>query len=746
MTRRNNQHTVYENGIVLGASGDRIAAEEGIHIALSQHPAPKNILMVGGAINGMLSEAAKYNPDRVDYLELDPAILALTRQLSPELANGPFRYIAEDPRQFIRANTQQYDAILLNTADPTTSQINRLYTLEFFQLTSQALKKGGIIGFSLSGSENYLNPEMRALIATTHHTLAQVFDNVLVVPGSRHYFMAGNLKLDYAISARLKEKQIATSYINEAYLKARLTSDRLVAVQQLLEVAAPLNRDFKPVAYLQALKYWLAHFQESLLLPLLVIGILLLISIALFSQGPRPQANSALFCSGFTGMGLEIVILIVFQICQGVVYQQVGLIFTAFLIGTASGALWAVRSNAPLLKLMLGLDIAHALTAFTMAGILYFFGSTLAGLPRGSLLVVLPGLTALIGFLVGGQLPAAAGLNFSGLERTAARLYSLDYFGSALGALMITIFCIPRFGLSATCLGLGLVKCASSTWLLVGKSVPDPARVPQPRPRDHWQAPIACLLLFAGTGILISNNATSAALYAFSFETAYHWLLLILLLGGLAYATMNLLPGLPSPGQTGPWPSFDKMIYKLHQLSLFRMVCFLAFGLTIFFPIFRCYFKIPYLFCHVCPRRCVFGFFRPYLIPAALIMNLQRRFWCFQACPLGTLLDTQAKIGAKPLNISKVFTLLPLAILGFTAYSYFRIQEDLNRMPDSSTTDWYTLFFNNAFIPSATVIIVAVILVIGALVIRRSFCDYLCPVGTVSRIIGKVEKMVVNER
>ena len=125
-----------------------------------------------------------------------------------------------------------------------------------------------------------------------------------------------------------------------------------------------------------------------------------------------------------------------------------------------------------------------------------------------------------------------------------------------------------------------------------------------------------------------------------------------------------------------------------------RWVYFVAFSLVVFYPIFRCYFKIPYLFCHVCPGKCIFGFVRPYIVPAALIMNLEKRFWCYHACPIGTLFDCQGRVWRKSKRVPEPLRRVSIAVLVFTAIAYFKIMWDLegqpavefDSIPSSSTT------------------------------------------------------------
>ena len=129
---------------------------------------------------------------------------------------------------------------------------------------------------------------------------------------------------------------------------------------------------------------------------------------------------------------------------------------------------------------------------------------------------------------------------------------------------------------------------------------------------------------------------------------------------------------------------------------------------------------------------------RPYLVPAALIMNIEKRHWCFHLCPIGTLFDCQAKISAKPWHLPRMLKTVPILVLLFTAVAYFKISSDLTR-PAGTLYDWYTALFKNAFSPTILVILIAILLLLLAFRIRRSFCEILCPVGTLSNLILKLE-------
>lgn len=745
VTESDNQVAVYANGIVAGSTGDVIAAEESVHYALSQHPEPDHILLVSGGLNGGLREAAKYPAQRIDYVELDPALIELVRQYAMPAKDERIALIAEDARRHLRSKSSYYDAVLIDLADPSTVQLNRFYTIEFFAEVRNALKKGGILSLNISGAENYANPEISYLAATVYQSLAAIFPHILLIPGEKHYFIAGDRLLDYNIAARLSEKNIATSYVTGDYLRARLTGDRIRGAEEMVRVSAGLNEDFRPTGYFILIRYWLTQFQDSLVLPLLLMGGMVLGIVYLLAAAPGRSAQIAVCASGFTGLGLEVVLIVAFQVCYGYVYQQMGVIITGFLLGTALGGAWSVRRASRAGPMMFRLDLLLATAALGLALLLPVVRDTsliAPGLVSPALLFA--GLTGLIGFLVGAQFPVAARLTFQQVERTAGNLYTLDYLGAALGGLVISTFAIPLLGITATCYLLGGVKLATSglLWLRRNEAVPLPNKaVPGQTHGVGAFSVAATLFVFITLGFVISTDASSTALYSISFLPLYHWALLLLAAVGIVQAMEMDIGG--SRLKTGG--AISRSVFRHTWIRLSRWVYFAAFSLVVFFPLFRCYFKVPYLFCHVCPRQCVFGYLRPYLVPAALIMNLEKRHWCVNCCPLGTMFDCQAQAAGSPRRLPKMVRRpAALAILGFTVYSYFRIKADF-ALQAPTLDDWYTVFFANVYAPVAVVLAAAAILIVMSFRIRRPFCDTLCPVGALSDLVLQSEQKLAAQ-
>jgi spermidine synthase len=734
LTRNNSQLNMYENGVVSGSTGDITAAEENVHLALSLHPHPENVLLISGGLNGSLQEILKYRDAEVDYVEVNPAVLELVKKMGNKDKRVTMH--AADGRLHVRSSSYIYDAILMDLSDPVSAQLNRFYTSEFFAEVRHALKPGGVFSFSLSGTENYAGEELRQLASAIHASLAMNFQHILLVPGSRLFFISSNREIRAEFADRLIEKGIPTRFVRAEYLGARLTDDRLAAAEQMVSEQVLPNRDFRPATYFTGLQYWLSRFQSNLALPVLLLLVSMGAALAIIIYSPVRPAAFAIYATGFAGMGLEVVLLIIFQVFYGYLYQQMGILITSFLLGTALGAAWYQQSGRDPRLLLIGLETRLVLFSFLLIPLLI-------GIQKSPLFVhgalvanfLFPLLTCVTGFLVGGQFPVIARMAFAGPEKTAASLYSLDFLGGAMGALLVSSFLIPLGGIINTCLVIGSVKLISLAGLVLSRS-PVTGVIRQRNEPVAQLVLLFVLLVFSALGFLIVRQETSASLYGLSYMDWYHWTLLALLCLGMYMAVKEIwFPGISTAASAGT------TVMKKTGIALLRWIFFAFFSLVVFFPIFRCYFQVPFLFCHACPRKCVFGYLRPYLVPAALIMNLERRYWCFNCCPVGTMFDCQAKaVVSKPWQMAAWMKLLPIVVLVMTVFSYFKVESDLKGggLPFG---DWFTVLYKNQFSVSMAVIAATVMLLIIALKVRRSFCELLCPVGTLSDLILKVQKM-----
>jgi polyferredoxin len=157
------------------------------------------------------------------------------------------------------------------------------------------------------------------------------------------------------------------------------------------------------------------------------------------------------------------------------------------------------------------------------------------------------------------------------------------------------------------------------------------------------------------------------------------------------------------------------------------------------FPVIRCYFRVPYIFCAACPKKCPWGELRPVIIPAFLLQNIYRRFWCFKLCPLGTLQDWQFKVSPKKISLPGWTRWIRYAILAFVIFVVTMIFIGINDPTDGP------FFINSYDAVWITVIIFAAIFLL-AFMIPRFWCNYFCPIGSFSDIVLKIERRIEDYR
>jgi len=116
VTETGDIRSLYDNGAILANAPDQSAAEEAVHYALLEHAAPRRVLLIGGGVKGTIAEVLKHpTVERVDYVEMDPAIIAMARQFFPV----QYAPIASDPR--VRVHYADGRAYLKTARDSTTS-------------------------------------------------------------------------------------------------------------------------------------------------------------------------------------------------------------------------------------------------------------------------------------------------------------------------------------------------------------------------------------------------------------------------------------------------------------------------------------------------------------------------------------------------------------------------------------------------------------------------------------------------
>ncbi|MBW2108708.1 MAG: hypothetical protein JRI36_08600, partial [Deltaproteobacteria bacterium] len=116
------QLTISRSGTQLNVLQDTIPlfsthepeVEAKVHPALAQVPPGTSVLLIAGGVFGTINEIAKHHPARVDYVEIDPAVVALDDLLDKSLSH-PFVHVhVGDGRLFVRKTPCRYDVVIVD--------------------------------------------------------------------------------------------------------------------------------------------------------------------------------------------------------------------------------------------------------------------------------------------------------------------------------------------------------------------------------------------------------------------------------------------------------------------------------------------------------------------------------------------------------------------------------------------------------------------------------------------------------
>ena len=458
--RLNGQVSVFENDALLfDTEGNR--AEVFAHLAALQRPRPDRVLILGGGLEGTVREVLLHSPLTVDYVELNPVLLnVLPRYLPPEirasLGADNVRIIVEDPRKFL-SRASNYDLILVGMPQPTSGQANRFYTEDFFKQCRAKLNPGGVIAFRLQSSENLWTPQLTRRMVSIYRAAKSVFPEVIFIPGSTNVVVGSTKQLTRdpsLLASRFSRRQIKARLVSPHYLRYLYTNDRFQEVNRTLQHGtAPVNTDIRPICYQYTIMIWLSKFfpNANLIdpsLPKFRLGwslpafFALILIMWLLHRARWPVRRALLMgAAAFAGMVLETILILHFQIKNGILYQDIGILLMSFMAGMALGALAVARihrsrSRWQGIALLLGFMLLSGATGLEIR-----YGGS-AGLLEISVFLVLSGFFVAAVF-------AYAGLRESGDQRDViAPLYAADLIGGCLGSVLASLALAPLAGLA----------------------------------------------------------------------------------------------------------------------------------------------------------------------------------------------------------------------------------------------------------------------------------------------------------
>jgi spermidine synthase len=436
-------------------------AEEFVQLATLQSEYPGKILVLGGGYKGIVDQLIKLPVSKIDYVEYNKRMYRfiynrLPKKFKKSLSPKKVNIIFNDPRLYLD-NKIRYDIILSGMPEPASGQNSRFYTKEFFEEISSCLNKKGIFAFKLASSENFWTPALQKRNASVYKSLKSVFKDIVVIPGTSNVFIASNDSLSKdpeILSERLLSRGIKNKLVTPQYVNYLFTNDRFNEIAILLnDSSAELNTDIKPICYQFTLAIWLSKFfpgieqwdfsvneiTETAIFKMLS-GFLIFILILAGRKWKTFRRSFLIFIAGFEGMVLEIILLLNYQMHNGILFQNIGILIMGFMLGLTLGA-WAINrikmKLTGIILILLSIIIYLLLSSLIISGNINSFITSLIAL-------------VISGFLTSGIFAYACGSEAEDQVKIVSPLYSSDLLGGVAGSVLANFIFIPLLGFGIT--------------------------------------------------------------------------------------------------------------------------------------------------------------------------------------------------------------------------------------------------------------------------------------------------------
>lgn len=496
---REGQYVLVQDGRRTAQFPERAASRARAVLLLTQHPQPRDVLVIGGGLGGLCQEMLAAGVRRLDYVEADPKLLALVAGHLPDplgevLRDPRFTAYPMDGRRFVhrlagRPGERRYDLAVVNIGDPASAADSRFYTVEFFRKLRVVLRPGGVAAFcGITGDENYMAGDPVQLYTTCiFRTLRRVWDRVVVRPGDEFcYFVGRHATADpRLLEKRFEELGFGPEGLKHSFRLEHFPPERTEWVRNEMDAAAsraPFNTDERPVLFtlfLAVQAHYVADRGRStpgtrlfgivrrlppylLWLPLAGVPLVVL-AVRLARRAPSRVAGAlGVLGTGAFGLSAELLIIYRYQTSFGFVYRDISIIAGVFMLGLAAGGWMAGRAASSRTRSrLLATEAGQAIFILVLP-------ATLGLISVSPVLFIAAALMA--GWLTGSEFPLAArsglmaGQDSAGV---AGLLDAADHLGALLGAAGAGLLLLPALGTVQTAALVALLKCSTLCGLVV---------------------------------------------------------------------------------------------------------------------------------------------------------------------------------------------------------------------------------------------------------------------------------------
>ena len=200
-------------------------------LAVTARPNARDMLVIGFG-GGVALEGIPPSVERVDVIELEPAVIDANRALAgarniDPLDDSRINLIINDARNALRLSTRTYDAIVSQPSHPWTAGASHLFTREFVASAKSHLNAGGV--FVQWMSSEFVD---ESLLRTLAATLLAEYANVHLYQPSAQVlmFLASDASLDTEIAVAQSGRPFAADIMHYGRLGMNGVEDLVAAL------------------------------------------------------------------------------------------------------------------------------------------------------------------------------------------------------------------------------------------------------------------------------------------------------------------------------------------------------------------------------------------------------------------------------------------------------------------------------------------------------------------------------------
>jgi hypothetical protein len=300
-----------------------------------------------------------------------------------------------------------------------------------------------VVAIPLLSAANYLDQTTVHLYQTVIATIQPYFRNWLILPGNRDILLVSNGQLHTNILTRIEDLGIITNYIAYFIDEPDLVTRSHEYVEIMTNKAKMVSVNH-PIAVSYFTGFWLKKHGLSYILfgTILVVIFIFLIS---FTRG----ISRSMFAAGFTASIMEIIPLVLIQATFGYSYYLIGVIFTLFMAGLTLGARWTITTGTKGDHRISRHHIWFMLLLISQWAVAQWLspGRTVIYIASELLLITMAGWLT-------GRMFQLTSSQYRPKTEAPSMVYKADLYGSAGGAMLVSVFLVPLLGINLTLLVL----------------------------------------------------------------------------------------------------------------------------------------------------------------------------------------------------------------------------------------------------------------------------------------------------